>query len=956
MSATFDATLRKLNDCGCCEGVSAQTPSQVYNRPGLKAIAYRAGVHEQFKETMLAGLSATNLPDLGMKTRENDDFSIALLDSWAAVCDVLTFYQERIANESYLRTATERRSVLELGRTIGYELNPGVAANVYLAFDVDESPGSPLQITLDKGLKVQSIPGPGELPQTFETIESIEARAEWNAIKPKLTELRMPDKPDSQIYLKGINTNLKKGDPLLFIWEKKWDFRRVSAVEADPIASRTVVRFDPKLEKKEDLSNLFEEGLKVYAMRLQTALFGHNAQKWESLPDSLRFGYLDKNSNNYDPAKPPSNQPGGAYADGIYLKRKDSWADAYFYPSQNQINLDSVYTQVTSKSWLVLADHFYIWDYNMLFRITNATEQIKADFGLEAKTTRLDIVGENIWMFRPRSTIAYVQSEELALAEQPLTDPIYGNEILLSKVINGLKRDQKIIISGKRIRARITKIPDQNKNPARLVSDENPNEFRILGLGEELIVVEPPIDIPGFWYKKRWHLVDEKGFDGFLMASWLGKKIKINSGMIPMDPIFEIPNEIELIPSTNDDELISEFALIQDIIYNDHQARLILTQPTLEANDRVLKNIYDRSTVTISANVAHATHGETVDELLGGGDGSQANQRFVLNHSPLTYISSQTPSGSESTLQVRVNDLLWNEVPTLYNRSPEDHVYVARTDDDGKTTVQFGDGHKGARLPSGQNNVSAIYRKGIGLGGLVKAAQINLLMSRPLGLKSAVNPLPSSGAQDRQTLADARRNAPLTVLTLDRAVSLQDYEDYARAFAGVAKALATWTWNGERRAVLVTVAGPKGYVIKKIDATYQNLLNSLRKFGDQYVPLMLSSYRPVTFRIRSNVKVNPEYQADRVFAALELKLRDYFSFDARNFGQAVTLSEVIAVMQNMPGVIAVSIKDNDLYRTDGLGRPGKILEAAMPKAGEKTIVEAELLTLDSAPIDLKVMA
>ena len=52
-----------------------------------------------------------------------------------------------------------------------------------------------------------------------------------------------------------------------------------------------------------------------------------------------------------------------------------------------------------------------------------------------------------------------------------------------------------------------------------------------------------------------------------------------------------------------------------------------------------------------------------------------------------------------------------------------------------KTTVQFGDGVTGARLPTGQENVRAIYRKGIGLEGLVKAEQLSLLMTRPLGVK-----------------------------------------------------------------------------------------------------------------------------------------------------------------------------------------------------------------------------
>ena len=56
-----------------------------------------------------------------MQTREDDDFSIALLDAWATVADVLMFYQERVANESYMRTATERFSLIELARLIGYQ-------------------------------------------------------------------------------------------------------------------------------------------------------------------------------------------------------------------------------------------------------------------------------------------------------------------------------------------------------------------------------------------------------------------------------------------------------------------------------------------------------------------------------------------------------------------------------------------------------------------------------------------------------------------------------------------------------------------------------------------------------------------------------------------------------------------------------------------------------------------
>src|SRR5918997_6470879 len=133
-----------LDECGCCEGLGVGTPAEVYNRPGLSAMAYRIGTHARFKRSMLARLSDSRLPALrDLNTRDDDDFTVALLDAWATVADVLTFYSERIANESYLRTATERVSLLYLARLIGYELKPGVAAGAHLGVEVENPPGAP---------------------------------------------------------------------------------------------------------------------------------------------------------------------------------------------------------------------------------------------------------------------------------------------------------------------------------------------------------------------------------------------------------------------------------------------------------------------------------------------------------------------------------------------------------------------------------------------------------------------------------------------------------------------------------------------------------------------------------------------------------------------------------------------------------------------------------------------
>src|SRR5262245_12400798 len=212
----------ELDTCHCCEGLTAQTPAVVANLPGLSAIAYRVGTHSQFKQSMLGALTDIRRPALqNLKTRDDDDFSIALLDAAATMADVLTFYQERIANESYLRTATERRSLLELAQLIGYELRPGVAAAAFLAFTMDETPGAPLETTVDIGTKVQSVPGPDEKPQTFEAVEKITARVESNAIRP---QTHVPQKIAAELkklYLAGTDTQLQLGDAILVVGDER---------------------------------------------------------------------------------------------------------------------------------------------------------------------------------------------------------------------------------------------------------------------------------------------------------------------------------------------------------------------------------------------------------------------------------------------------------------------------------------------------------------------------------------------------------------------------------------------------------------------------------------------------------------------------------------------------------------------------------------------------------------
>lgn len=830
-----------LNDCGCCEGVHKETPSALENRPGLSALDYRVGTHGRFTASMRAALSGRGeLAELTI--RAEDDPTLALVDAWATVLDVLTFYQERIADEGFLRTATERRSVLELARTIGYELRPGVAAGTTLAFTLQTAPGAPEEARIPKGTQAQSLPGQDESPQTFETTEEIEARAAWQEMRARQRAPFQPVRGTRGIWLEGVANDLEPGDALLLVGEERegdptsdrWDFRVLDQVVVDRDRGLTWVRFEYGLGSWTPFQ-LPADDPTVYVFRQRAALFGHNAPDFNAMPDEVR----DRYDSGSTPPTGLVEWPGltiGAIAD---LVDPDAEAEA--------IHLDALYDGIFRDGWVVLSKRGYAEAY----RVTGVEEVALSRFTLSAKATRVEIQGENLeaeFDAHVRDTLVYCESEALVRAEAPIEDPVEGLSVVLDEVVDGIE------------------------------------EGRLVAL---------------------------RGTD-------------VDTG-----------------------EAVAEVATVAEVRTVEGLTELVFEEAL---QHRYAREDADEAVgVRLNANVAPATHGKRApDEVLGSGDGSARFQRFTLAQKPLTHVSAATASGTESTLEVRVGDVLWDEVPSLYRRSPDARVYVTRRADDGTTSVLFGDGRSGARLPTGQENVQARYRHGIGLDGHVDADQISLLMTRPLGVKGVTNPTAPTGAADPERLSEARKNAPLTVLTLDRIVSVLDHEDFAAAFAGIGKAKAGVLWSGERRLVHLTVAGSEGGPVPEDSDLYENLRAAIdgARHADQEV--VVASYDPVPFTLDATITVDEAWLPEEVEAAVRARLLETFSFEARAFAQDVTTAEVLAAMQNVAGVVSV-----DLDLLDGADPFDSPRVTARPARWEGDAIEpAELLTLDPAGLVL----
>lgn len=924
-----------LDECGCCEGQESLTPALRPNRPGLPRLAYRAGTHASFKAAQIGALARTPVLGRRLTTRDSADPAIALLDAWAAVADVLTFYQERVANEAYLGTAIERRSILELARSIGYELNPGVAASTYLAFTLEQMPqeptandrplplpGMPTRVSLARGIKVQSTPGQGEQPQIFETGADVEARVEWNSLAVLRSLPLSLDGPVEQLYLEGVDTRLEVGDALLLVgtereqspWSERWDLRLVQSVSVDHAKKVTIVTWRDILGH-EAPSVRPAANPKVYVLRQRAALFGHNAPDWRAMP------YIVKRAYKPDVAE---NEPTTWGSDWPADKFKITGAE------HNQIDLDAAYPKIRPGSWLALMKPRY----TELYRVVEAAIDGRADFTVSAKVTRFTLdTNKHLTWFGLRNAIVYGQSEPLSLAQAPIPLPVFGDRVELAYRVEGLESGRALYLRGKPVsrvsvgRRRFLKrqavAEVEQALPPLVLRALTGASTVTLEEGQALELVAPPVrDALG---QIGWTLRTGAGFVGTVTTD--------ADDFLPEAPGADVEAEYEL-------------AFLKRIEDTGDRSTLVLQAPLARA--------YERASVTVNANVVAATHGESKREVLGSGDAARAFQTFKLKQKPLTYVSAANASGTASTLEVRVNDVRVDAASTLYARGPKDAVYTARHADAGEVTVQFGDGKTGERLPSGAENVIASYRVGIGLAGLVRAGQLNVLMTQALGVRGAVNPLAASGAADPETRDAARANAPLTVLTLDRIVSLKDYEDFARAFAGIDKARAAWLWNGERRFVHVSVAGSNGAAVDPDSDLYHNLAQAIGAARDPTARVQVDSYQPRRFIVQARLRVDARYEKEKVRAAVVERLNAEFAFARRDFGDAVTRSGVMALIQEVAGVQGV---DLDRLYLEGETQGLQAVLAARAARWDTTTLpaqlrSAELLTIDPAAIVL----
>ncbi|WP_420124763.1 hypothetical protein [Nakamurella sp.] len=883
----------------------------MHNPPGRSRISRRVVTQATAKATMLRALADPDRPATSRFTaRSDDDFGVAIIDAAAVVADIVSRYTERFANEHYLRTAQERRSLVELARLIGYQVRPGLAPTADLAFTLDTTPGAPDATVIPAGTAVQSSPDPGGSPVVFETLADIAAGPRWNAIRPRRT-LPHPSMPGTALAFAGV-VPIAVGDGVLYRTGTTPALAfglvgSVTAVDAVPelpgrpgLPARTQVVVSPiagtvgtppaELAPQPaqpapvPASVAWLDGTRLSAADLDAALLGRSmgladvAGPFAASPPTPAtavvfgqqrplFGSQSPRASVlaasvFDEIKTTPGFPPAALAWAGKLTLPWEAATVATFPggAAGDVYLDGASPPVAVGGLLVLRDGA-TWG---AYRVTAADVVGVAGTGISARAVRVHVADTaGLTSFSVRRTTAFTGARTLALADVPAAAGHPGGASELDGLLRGLREGRAVVVTG-----------------------------------------EP---------------ADDRG------------------------------------------RPVTAATTLATVVHDFGPAR----STTITLAD-ALATTMTRSTMTIAANVAAASQGETRIEVLGSGDARQVFQTFTLRQPPLTYLSSDGIAGMASTLTIWVDGVRWAQVDALVRCGPDDRVFLV-TNGDGRSVVQFGDGVTGARLPTGTANIRAVYRSGGDLSGRVGADRLTLPVSRTGGVVAVTNPAPAQGGDDPESVDAARVGAPLRVTTLDRVVSMADYAGYARAFPGVAKAQAVWARAGTHRGVLLTVAGNGGAILLPDRGIGQHLLTAFGSAGDPLVPVALAPYRPRSFRFSAAVRTDPARVRSEVLVQAGNRLSTAFSFGARDLGQPVAASEVLAQIQSVPGVVAVTV--TALWMVDpsapsfvGTSAPA-LLNAASPLPGidigtgtdRLGLAGAELIVLDPAPIDWRVL-
>jgi hypothetical protein len=800
-----------------------QDPRVVSNPPGLPAISYRVDDFTGFRRALLRPLPGEQA--ISAWRPAPGDLGLQLLEWWAYLADVLTFYNERYANEDYLRTATQQASIANLVTLLAYQPAPGIAATGTLA--VVRNASHPHEaLVIPASMSLSSTATPGVPAQTFE----VDARGHF----PGVSNVPVTVPPDktlhcdhglpTEVLLGGRISGVKQGDDLLLVYRQfvgtddKWS--QVSVTSVTPAT-------DPAT------------GAINTHIGLDTPNWGptHATASPPDSPSATDYRLLRPTAATTPWSNP--HVPTGMQVVG---------------PSSTDKNLTSVHLSASVRD---------ISPGDIVF-FQNETDALA--LGVVIRTS------ETFW------AIPYPGSSS---GTDTPSGPIGTPSGPIGMNPRGAEEDEAFALEA----TAGTDGGGGARKPPDIPIAHTVLDLQFASLDSGILATT----------------TSQAGPTGIALRYGLR-----DVGMVIGIPATHLTSLSDTVEAAYQPRVPGQPAFLQDktgagVLVGVHSSenKVAFTHPG-DATKQPPSTKPLPVPLQLLVDLVPVSRGTTVTgEVLGSGNAAIARQSFILAKSPLTYLASG--AGWASTLRVFINQIEWQEVPGFFGQPAEARVFVVtRSPDQSVTTVTFGDGVNGVRLPSGTGNVTANYRYGSGKSS-PPAGRLNTISEPQVNLASIQNPVAVSGGADPEAPDDVRASAPVAAATFGRAISATDYEYIAAHAPGVSRAAAYWEYDPAEQRTLVKV------YVGDDDAARAAAIAALAGSEDPSRPVKLATATPIPLSLTCALRLAPGYQAGTVVAAATAALSGpagLFSPGRMGIGQRLYRSAVDAALL-VPGVVAV---------------------------------------------------
>lgn len=843
-------------------------PAVLFNRPGLRKIDYRIGGYAEMRDHMLARLDAH--PLLAAFThRGADDPGIALLEGAAVVGDILTMYQDVYANELFLRTARGRESIAELVRLTGYRLAPGLGGEAAFALLVKGS--RPVVVPRGYGVKAQLDASPA--PVIFEADAALRAwphLSSFHLYRPRTTPaIEFGAASFDVVGALPDGLKLGSGDRVLL-----------------GVSDGTVAQAGELKHAQIAIVDACTEALGVTRVTIRggfTAL-----GRWIALPLIVP---MQMSGGSGAVPQMHAGQPAGQRPGQMMQMSSLTIPDDELPPLSTR--------QLVAFKLSAGFRHF-----------GSSGAPVRTVVGANGRTSQ-----EYIDFRRPLDEAMYTDSGT----------PIRADEFPLDRDTDAVAPGTTVVVEGDLTpwhghyhRWIVRKVASVAKRSAGWGTAQGSCTWLALDDRFTGTLVDTPLthaDIRSL----ALHVVEGEGF--LLHAPEVNTPATTGADL----DFHGTPDEVSVLADralllVGADGSV-EAAHVASVTPSKDSTRPGFQRIRLDREVKYADFEREAPRVTVHGNVLRATEGKTEDEaVLGDGDHRLSFQTFPLPKSPLTYRlqPGETPP-HHAELYVWVGGIAWSRVDTFFAAGPDDHVFIVREDDDGRSWVQFGDGANGARLPSGKGNIVARWRTGSGSTGPVKAGTTPQPGSRLDGLDKVLLPGDVVGGAAPETESVARVAAPGRMQSLGRLVSLADFEAEALAVPGVTKVRATWTDAGGTPCVQLTVltASESPEDADKVAATLSEI-DRTRGPRRHVLRVIPGTRRYVSLHVVAAFDARRR-EADMRAAILEalgvsgLEADGIagddglFSLAHRGFGQSAHSSQILAAVQHVEGVAWVRL-------------------------------------------------